>query len=85
MQVGSIVEYIGGNDLVGQKLFELHLNTPYVVTELTEGKFKTFGWCHAIKIDAAPNYIAFRIDMFKELAPPEEVNIQEILAEPLLI
>lgn len=74
MKVGSIVEYIGGNDAGGEAIFKLLKDTPYIVESILMGRFDN-GIREAIRIDAAPPSIVFCIKMFKEVQPPMDISI----------
>lgn len=75
MKKGSIVEYVGGQCEVGESLFPLQKETPYVVTFVGLGKFST-GIHPSIAIDVSNRY-EFLASMFRELQPP--VTSEEIL------
>jgi hypothetical protein len=84
MQVGSLVEYIGGQDQRAKQIFTLLRNTPYVVTFISEGKY-LWGVGTAIHLDCAPPEYGFHPRILRELAPPEEISIDKILEEPQLV
>ena len=81
MQVGSIVEYIGGQDARARKIYPLEKGIPYVVNWMGKCRFST-GVQPAIGLEETGKH-GFIIPMFKELLPPENVNIDEIIQEPV--
>lgn len=77
MKINSLVEYIGGQDINGQKLFKLEFNTPYTVN-----------WLGMERIQGKPRecigfvesgQIAFIIEMFREIQPPMDIDIESLI------
>lgn len=80
MQVGSLVEYIGGQCPIGRKIFPLSRNTPYLVNWMGEAMFSD-GVKPGIQIDGIEGY-AFLETLFREIQPPiTSEEISELLEQ----
>lgn len=78
MKVRSLVEYVGGQDPPGRRMFRLERNIPYTVGII--GICDSLPGRKTIELDEIPGY-SFIIEMFKEIQPPQEVSFEEIVKE----
>lgn len=82
MKVGSLVEYIGGQDDADRGIFPLQKDTPYTVSSLGMGQFRS-GIKHSLKLEEVDNTISFAIQIFRELQPP--MDITELIEETMFL
>jgi len=81
MQINSLVEYIGGQDPLGQKIFKLEYNTPYTVAWLGVGYYGCVPKESVMFLESGE--VGFIIEMFREVQPPLDINIKSLLKEPI--
>lgn len=78
MQVNSLVVYIGGQ--TSYDPIQLDKNEIYTVSCICEGNFGGT-WLPAIYLEETGNEYAFLKSMFKEVVPPSNINIENLIYE----
>lgn len=79
MQPGSLVEHIGGQDPIGKQMYELKKEVVYTVSWVGESIFSGVRRS-AISLEEIAGF-EFVVEMFREIQPPIEINIDEIIKQ----
>lgn len=81
MEIGSIVEYIGGQDEAGKKDYKLALGDLFIISGIFEGIFVD-GVKIAFTFEEVPKFY-FLTTMFKEVSPPLSISVEQLLEEKI--